>query len=60
MTGSRTVTGEPIDLDPNELLGLSQVAKVSRIADKPEVLSRVLSKIGLEGPPPGSLRDPVD
>ena len=56
-----TTTGEPIDLDPNELLGLSQVAKVSRIPDKPDVLSRVLSKIGLEGPPPpGSQRDPAD
>ena len=56
-----TTTGEPIDLDPNELLGLSQVARVSRISDRPEVLSRVLSKIGFEGPPPpASLRDPVD
>ena len=33
MTDWRT-TGEPIDLDPNELLGLSQVAKVSRIPGK--------------------------
>ena len=61
MTESRTTTSEPIDLDPYELLGLSQVAKVSRIADKPDVLSRVLSKIGFEGPPPpGSQRNPVD
>ena len=44
-----------IDLDPNELLGLSQVAKVSgkRAAD-----GRLLSKVGLEGPPPPS--DPSD
>ena len=61
MTENRTTTGEPIDLDPNELLGLSQVAKVSRIPDEPDVLSRLLSKIGFEGPPPpGSERDPVD
>jgi len=36
-----------IELDPNELLGLSQVAKVS---DKPSVDGRLLSKVG-EGPP---------
>ena len=39
----------PIDLDPNELLGLSQVAKVS---GKQEDVGRVLSKVGAEGPPP--------
>jgi hypothetical protein len=55
MTEDRTITGEPIEFDPNELLGLSQVAKVSRIQDKPDVLGRVLSKIGLEGPSPGSV-----
>ena len=38
-----------IDLDPNELLGLSQVAKVS---GKQEDVGRVLSKVGAEGPPP--------
>ena len=37
-----------IDLDPRELLGLSQVAKVS---DKPAADGRLLSKVG-EGPPP--------
>ncbi len=38
-----------IDLDSNELLGLSQVAKVS---GKQEDVGRVLSKVGPEGPPP--------
>ncbi len=38
-----------IDLDPRELLGLSQVAKVS---DKSAPDSRLLSKVGAEGPPP--------
>jgi hypothetical protein len=38
-----------IELDPRELLGLSQVAKVS---GKQEDVSRVLSKVGAEGPPP--------
>ena len=36
-----------IDLDPNELLGLSQVAKVS---GKPAADGRLLSKVGPEGP----------
>ena len=40
-----------IDLDPNELLGLSQVVKVS---GKREAVGRVLSKVGFEGPPPPS------
>ena len=41
---------EPIiDLDPSELLGLSQVAKVS---GKREAVGRLLSKVGAEGPPP--------
>jgi hypothetical protein len=60
VTENRTMSGEPIDLDLNELLGLSQVAKVSKVPDKPNVLSRVLSKIGFEGPSPGSPRDRVD
>lgn len=60
MTENRTTSSEAIDLDPSELLGLSQVAKVSKIPDKPDVLSRVLSKIGFEGPSPGSQRDRVD
>ena len=29
MNRDRVVSDEPIDLDPNELLGLSQIAKVS-------------------------------
>src|SRR5690349_7854694 len=37
-----------IELDPRELLGLSQVAKVS---DKPAADGRMLSKVG-EGPGP--------
>ena len=46
-----------MNLEPKKLLGLSQLAKVSRIPDKPEagLLSRVLSKIGFEGPAPGSV-----
>ena len=40
-----------IDLDPRELLGLSQVAKVS---GKQEDAGRLLSKVGTEGPPPPS------
>jgi len=40
---------QPLDLDPDELLGLSQVAKVS---GKQEDVGRVLSKVGTEGPPP--------
>jgi len=37
---------ERIDLDPNMLLGLSQVAKVSSTPAAPDELGRVLSKIG--------------
>jgi len=40
-----------IELDPRELLGLSQVAKV---AGKQADVGRVLSKVGFEGPPPPS------
>ena len=36
-----------IDLDPRELLGLSQVAKVS---NKPAADGRLLNKVGGEGP----------
>ena len=39
----------PIELDPRELLGLRQVAKVS---GKLAATSRLLSKVGAEGPPP--------
>ena len=38
-----------IDLDPNELLGFGQVAKVS---GKQEAVGRLLNKVGTEGPPP--------
>jgi hypothetical protein len=38
-----------IELDPRELLGLSQVADVS---GKPEDVGLVLSKVGAEGSPP--------
>ena len=40
-----------IELDPEELLGLSQVVKV---AGKQEAVGRLLSKVGFEGPPPPS------
>jgi hypothetical protein len=45
-------TKPPIELDPKELLGLSQVAKVS---DKPAADGRLLSKIGPEGPLPSDI-----
>ena len=51
MNRDRAVSDEPIDLDPNELLGLSQIAKVSEGLGKPGALGQVLSKIGPEGPP---------
>ena len=51
MNRDRVVSDEPIDLDPNELLGLSQIAKVSEGLGKPGALGQVLSKIGPEGPP---------
>ena len=40
-----------IELDPEELLGLSQVVKV---AGQQEAVGRLLSKVGFEGPPPRS------
>jgi hypothetical protein len=40
-----------IELDPSELLGLSQVAKVS---GEQEAVGHLLSKVGPEGPPPPS------
>jgi hypothetical protein len=49
MKKDRIVTGEPVELDPSELLGFSQVAKVSGGQGKPAELGRLLSKIGLEG-----------
>lgn len=51
MSRDRVVSDEPIDLDPNELLGLSQIAKVSEGLGKPGALGQVLSKVGTEGPP---------
>ena len=37
---------KPFELDPDKLLGLSQVAKVSTSPAAPDELGRVLSKIG--------------
>ena len=48
---NKIIADEPIELDPSELLGLSQVAKVSGVPGEP-VLGRVLNKIGPEGPRP--------
>jgi hypothetical protein len=60
MNRDRVASDEPIDLDPNELLGLSQIAKVSEGLGKPGGLGRVLSKIGPEvPPPPDSARRPL-
>jgi hypothetical protein len=50
MTKDRIVTEPVIDLDPSELLGLSQVAEVS--GNQPSPLARLLSKIGGEGAEP--------
>lgn len=43
---------KPIELDPRELLGLSQVAKVSERFGKPSAPGQILNKIGPEAPPP--------
>jgi hypothetical protein len=51
MNEGRIIAEEPIDLDPSELLGLSQVAKVSGVLGKPDTLGRLLSKVGENGPP---------
>ena len=54
MKEDRIIADEPIELDPSELLGFSQVAKVSGAQGKPDDLGRLLSKIGFEGEtPPG-------
>ena len=53
MTENQNIPEEPIDLDPSELLGLSQVAKVSGVRGTPDDLARLLSKIG-EPPPPAA------
>jgi hypothetical protein len=50
MQEDQFIAEEPIDLDPSELLGLSQVAKVSGVLAMPDALGRLLSKIGGEGP----------
>ena len=44
-----TTLNQPIELDPTELLGLSQVAVVSA---GPTANAQLLNKIGPEGPPP--------
>ena len=49
MKEDRTITTEPIELDPSELLGFSQVAKVSGVQGEPGDLGRLLSKIGGSG-----------
>ena len=46
MKEDRIIADEPIDLDSSELLGFSQVAKVSGAQGKPDDLGRLLSKIG--------------
>lgn len=46
MKEDRIIADEPIELDPSELLGFSQVAKVSGAQGKPDDLGRLLSKIG--------------
>ena len=52
MKDDRNIDREPITLDQSELLGLSQIAKISPETAKsgPAELSRLLSKIG-EVPP---------
>jgi hypothetical protein len=54
MQEDRIGAAELIDLDPNELLGFSQVAKVSGTQGNPDALGRLLSKIG-ENPTLGKL-----
>jgi hypothetical protein len=54
MSDSHCKAREGILLDAGELLGLSQLAKVVADPSAPEALGRILSKIGLEGPPPPS------
>ena len=44
MKEDRIIADEPIELDPSELLGFSQVAKVSGAQGKPDDLGRLLSK----------------
>jgi len=48
MKEDRIIADEPIDLDSSELLGFSQVARVSRAQGKSDDLGRLLSKIGGE------------
>ena len=50
MKEDRIIADEPIDLDSSELLGFSQVARVSGAQGKSDDLGRLLSKIGGENP----------
>jgi hypothetical protein len=53
---------DKIELDPRELLGLRQVAKVSETTADSRLLGRTLSKIGTDGengPGNGNGEDPV-
>jgi len=50
MKEDRIIADEPIDLDSSELLGFSQVARVSGAQGKSDDLGRLLSKIGSENP----------
>jgi hypothetical protein len=50
------MSDKPVELDVNLLLGLSQVARVTKGEDLEfEQNSRLLSKVGLEDPPSPSL-----
>src|SRR5262245_41772630 len=49
MKKDRITADQPIDLDSSELLGFSQVAKVSGTQGKSDDLGRLLSKIGPGG-----------
>ena len=48
MKKDRITADQPIDLDSSELLGFSQVAKVSGTQGRSDDLGRLLSKIGGE------------
>ena len=54
MKADRIIADEPIDLNPSELLGFSQVAKVSGAQND---LGRLMSKIGAGGEFPDSPAD---
>ena len=63
MTKEQFIASEAIELDPGELLGLRQVAKVSGMRGKPDDLARLLSKVGaneeviINPPPTGAFSD---